>query len=272
MSRRTPFAQRVVTALIFALILLAPIFIGETTGLIIIGILCGLTIVEYLQLQGVGGVSLIIQLVIAMLMYLSISLLIVEKGITFPVRYGIYLCIAFALLLTWRLYKHYAPFSFTLQVLPASLYIALPLSFMFAITLWEGVYRPRLVVGLLLLVWTNDTMAYLIGRRWGKHPFAPIISPKKTWEGTLGGWLSVVVVALLLSQVIGQFHIGFWIGLGLIVGITGSVGDLVESLFKRKKNIKDSGTFLPGHGGFLDRLDSLLFSLPFVALFFLCCL
>ncbi|NND06627.1 MAG: phosphatidate cytidylyltransferase [Saprospiraceae bacterium] len=271
MAERTPFAQRVITAFAFALILLGPIFIGEVTGLTIIGILCALTILEYLQLQGIKGLKLIVQVTIPMLMYLGVSFLVIEQGIVFTVEYGIYLGVAFALLLVWRLYKRYDPFAFRFQVLPATLYIALPLAFMFMITLWEGVYRPRLAVALLLLVWTNDTMAYLIGRKWGKHIFAPVISPKKTWEGTLGGWLSTLLMAMILGQLFGQFTFGFWIGLGIIVGVTGSIGDLIESLFKRKKNIKDSGTFLPGHGGFLDRLDSLLFCLPFVALFFLCC-
>ena len=272
MADRTPFAQRLITALAFALVLLGPIFIGEVTGLLIIGLLCALTVLEYLQLQGIQGFSLVLHVTIAMLMYLGLSFLVMDQGIIFAVEYGIYLCLAFGLLLVWRLYKRYDPFAFKFQVLPATLYIALPLSFMFIITLWEGVYRPRLAVALLLLVWTNDTMAYLIGRKWGKRIFAPVISPKKTWEGTIGGWISTILVALILGQAIGQFDLSFWVGLGIIVGTTGSIGDLIESLFKRKKNIKDSGTFLPGHGGFLDRLDSLLFCLPFVAFFFLCCL
>lgn len=269
MATRTPFAQRVITALLFGLVLLTPIFIGKITGLLIIGVLCGLTVVEYLMLQGLKGRNLYINAGIAVFMYLSLSILVLKEGIIFPIQYGIYLGVAFALLLVWRLYKHINPFSFQFQAVPATLYIALPLALLYAISQWEGIYRPGLVVALLLLVWTNDIMAYLIGRRWGKRIFAPVVSPKKTWEGTIAGWLSCVLMAIVLYKVLDQFALLHWLILGLLVGIAGSLGDLVESLFKRKKQIKDSGTFLPGHGGFMDRLDSLLFSLPFVALFFL---
>ena len=269
MPNRTPFAQRVITALIFGLILLAPIFIGKITGMIIIGILCLLTVLEYLLLQEQRGWKLYLQTFIAVFMYLSLCILVLQQGIIYAVEYAVGLCVAFSLLLTYRLWKQDCPFSFRIQALPATLYIALPLAFLYTIALWDGQYRPRLVVALLLLIWTNDTLAYLVGRRWGKHVFAPVVSPKKTWEGTVGGWLGCLAMAIVLHQIIGVFSPPTWLLIGLIVGLTGSVGDLIESLFKRKKQIKDSGTFLPGHGGFLDRLDSLLFALPFVTLLFL---
>ena len=125
-------------------------------------------------------------------------------------------------------------------------------------------FHPELLAGCFYLVWANDTGAYLVGRKLGKTKLFERISPKKTWEGAAGG----AILALALSYPIAQFYnvISFtdWAILAIITVLTGNYGDLVESLYKRSKNIKDSGTILPGHGGILDRIDSLLMVIPFV--------
>lgn len=110
-------------------------------------------------------------------------------------------------------------------------------------------------LGLILSLWINDTMAYLVGSFIGKTPFSKI-SPKKTWEGTIGGAILCVVVMSLLTQE--------WMVISIIAAIFGTLGDLLESKLKRMANVKDSGSIMPGHGGFLDRFDSLLLATPFV--------
>ncbi len=125
------------------------------------------------------------------------------------------------------------------------------------------------VCGIFFSIWINDTMAYLVGSFIGKTPFSKI-SPKKTWEGTIGGAiLCVVVIGLLgyyisIAKVIAVKH---WVAIGTICAITGTIGDLFESKLKRLANVKDSGAIMPGHGGFLDRFDSLLFAAPAVWLY-----
>jgi phosphatidate cytidylyltransferase len=131
-----------------------------------------------------------------------------------------------------------------------------------------GSFGPRAVVFLFLIVWGCDSAAYYIGRRFGRHPLAPRISPKKTVEGSIGGLAGASVIGLLAGA--------FWIlpELGpargalaaALASSAGQVGDLVESLWKRGAGVKDSGRFLPGHGGFYDRIDSLLFAAPVLAL------
>ncbi|MCB0685657.1 MAG: phosphatidate cytidylyltransferase [Saprospiraceae bacterium] len=263
--------QRVITALLFGAALLVPLFAGKITGLIILGILCLLTILEFLHLQGLGGSKLIIFTFLAMVMYAGLTLIAVKNGIGLPIKYATYLCLAFSALLLFRLYLHHDPFDFSFQVLPATLYIAIPIALLYTIALWSGTYRPIWLVAILLFVWINDIMAYLVGRSIGKHPFSKSISPNKTWEGTIAGWIACLILAYILFQILGQLDLYRWIILGLIIGVASSLGDLIESLYKRKKGIKDSGTFLPGHGGFLDRIDSLLFAAPFIALFFIIC-
>jgi len=125
----------------------------------------------------------------------------------------------------------------------------------------------ELVLGFFILIWTNDTFAYLTGMLFGRHKFFERISPKKTWEGTIGGAVFAIIGAYILSiflQVINPLE---WIGFVLTIIIFGTFGDLIESMFKRTIGVKDSGGLMPGHGGILDRLDSILIAAPFVIVY-----
>lgn len=130
-------------------------------------------------------------------------------------------------------------------------------------------YSPLLPCAILFSIWINDTMAYMVGSFIGKTPFSKI-SPKKTWEGTIGGALLCVIVIALLgyfipaAQSISWKH---WLAIAAICAVFGTLGDLLESKLKRMADVKDSGSFMPGHGGFLDRFDSLLVATPFVWLY-----
>ena len=124
-------------------------------------------------------------------------------------------------------------------------------------------------IGLICSIWINDTMAYIVGSLIGKTPFSKI-SPKKTWEGTVGGAiLCVAVIALLgyFTAPANGYHVIHWIAIAAIAAVVGTAGDLLESKLKRVANVKDSGHIMPGHGGFLDRFDSLLLAIPFVWLY-----
>jgi phosphatidate cytidylyltransferase len=130
-------------------------------------------------------------------------------------------------------------------------------------------YDPLLPCVILFSIWINDTMAYLVGSFIGKTPFSPI-SPKKTWEGTIGGALLCVTAITIAGSFIPASKMLGWknlVCISLICAVFGIVGDLLESKLKRMADIKDSGSFMPGHGGFLDRFDSMLIATPFVWLF-----
>lgn len=156
------------------------------------------------------------------------------------------------------------------------LYISLPiLALVHLATAWQynplvdlrkGTYSYLLPCAIIFSIWINDTMAYIVGSLIGKTPFSKI-SPKKTWEGTIGGAiLCVVVIGLLgyylpIAQGIGVKH---WLAIAAICAVFGTAGDLLESKIKRMADVKDSGRIMPGHGGFLDRFDSLLIAAPAV--------
>jgi phosphatidate cytidylyltransferase len=129
------------------------------------------------------------------------------------------------------------------------------------------IFSPGIIIGFFLLIWANDTGAYLTGISFGRHKLMERISPKKTWEGFTGGVIIAALAAWLLSDWLGVVSTINWVIISLIVSIAGTYGDLIESMLKRSTGVKDSGTIMPGHGGFLDRFDSAILSFPLVYLF-----
>jgi phosphatidate cytidylyltransferase len=125
-------------------------------------------------------------------------------------------------------------------------------------------YNPHVLLGFFFLLWTNDTGAYLVGISIGKHKLWERISPKKTWEGFFGGLVLSVAVGYVISLFYPELHYILWMVMAVIVSCAGTMGDLVESAFKRSIDAKDSGSILPGHGGILDRFDGVFLSTPFV--------
>jgi len=163
--------------------------------------------------------------------------------------------------------KQIFPFNDIAFTLFAFFYATVPFLFFIALGFLGGTYNPYLPLGFMIILWSNDTGAYLAGRSFGKRKLFERISPNKTWEGFVGGLLFAAIVALNLHQYFGSISKTHWICIALIISIFGTLGDLVESMLKRSLNVKDSGNILPGHGGLLDRFDGLLLSAPLVYLF-----
>jgi len=142
------------------------------------------------------------------------------------------------------------------------LFVGLPLSY--AVRLHgAGALGPWILLFALVITWVGDTAAYFVGRALGKHPFAPHLSPKKTWEGAIASMAAALLVGWLLSTRI-NVPAPVVLGLAAAGNIAGQTGDLLESAFKRSAGVKDSGTILPGHGGMLDRIDALILTIPVV--------
>jgi len=144
----------------------------------------------------------------------------------------------------------------------ALLVVAFPLSF--AVRLHRFADNgPRLLLFALVITWAGDTAAYFVGRAMGKHPLAPHMSPKKTWEGSVAGMVGSLIVAWAFSYWI-RIPIGHLVAMAVIGNVAGQMGDLLESAYKRSAGVKDSGGLLPGHGGVLDRIDALILCIPVI--------
>ena len=139
--------------------------------------------------------------------------------------------------------------------------------FLTLIPMYRGIFEPNIVIGVFSLIWANDTFAYIIGKSIGKRKLLERISPKKTIEGFIGGMLGAFCASFVIFKYIGFLELKEWIILALIASVFGTIGDLIQSKFKRQAGVKDSGILIPGHGGLYDRLDSMIYASPFVFAF-----
>jgi phosphatidate cytidylyltransferase len=150
-------------------------------------------------------------------------------------------------------------------------YLAIPLSLInflvFPALSTGNAYTPKLLIALISLIWIYDSGAYLFGVSIGKHRLFERISPKKSWEGAIGGTLTAIAAAWAIGEFIPEIKTVHWIAISILTVISSTFGDLTESMFKRHFGIKDSGHILPGHGGMLDRFDSLFFAVPVIVMY-----
>jgi phosphatidate cytidylyltransferase len=168
------------------------------------------------------------------------------------------------------LYKRSAtPFQNIAYTYLGIIYLAIPFSLLILmINFGKGNFGVfTFPVFYFFMIWANDTFAYLVGSAIGKHRLFERISPKKSWEGAIGGLFFTFVLAFILSQFYSFLSVPQWLELAAIIVVFGNFGDLAESMFKRSIDCKDSGKFFPGHGGILDRFDSVLLSAPFVFIY-----
>jgi phosphatidate cytidylyltransferase len=184
-----------------------------------------------------------------------------------------------ALIMVAELYrKTEKPFDSLAHTCFSTLYTVVPVSMMpFSAFCREGIdsviyqeliqFSPGIVIGFFLLLWTNDTAAYLTGITLGRHRLFERHSPKKSWEGFAGGVIVTAAVGFFIGSWLGVVDRKGWVIIAVIVSVAGTFGDLIESMLKRSNGVKDSGSFMPGHGGFLDRFDSVVVSFPLVYLF-----
>jgi len=143
-------------------------------------------------------------------------------------------------------------------------YLISSMVFLTLIPTYSGTFRPELIVGVFVLIWTNDTFAYIVGKNFGKNKLYELISPNKTIEGFIGGMIFSCIAGYFIYYFTHYLNFQSWLGMAIILSIFGTLGDLIQSKFKRQAGVKDSGKLMPGHGGLFDRLDSIIFSSPFV--------
>lgn len=272
------FLRRTLTAAWIVIFILGGLWLHPISFLATGLILLAGTQYEYYILIGNTGVKA--RTVAGMTAGISIYLIssLVASALI-PARSFLYLIPVMSFIMILELYQSQdRPFDSLAHTFFPLIYIAFPFSlFPFAAFSHSGlepllphggvVFSPGILIGFFLLIWANDSGAYMAGASLGKHRLMPSISPKKTWEGFIGGVVFAALVACLLSNWFGVINTLKWILVAVIISVTGTYGDLIESMLKRSAGVKDSGYIMPGHGGFLDRFDSTIISFPLVYLF-----
>ena len=244
------------------------------TGLIL---LIGTQYEYYRMIRNTGARPQIVPGIITGITAYTISTLIASGAV--PKKSFLILLPIMSIIMIIELYRRQdKPFDSLAHTFFSVLYTAVPFSmFPFAAFSRTGlnsilphaniIFSPGIIIGFFILIWANDTGAYLTGMSFGRHNLMERISPKKTWEGFVGGIIIASIAAWFLSDWLGVVDRIHWVIISLIVSVAGTYGDLIESMLKRSSGVKDSGTILPGHGGFLDRFDSTIISFPIVYLF-----
>lgn len=268
LSKYSNLTQRIIAAIIGAILICFGLYYSQWMYFSIFLFICIITQLEFYKLVGLDGM-------LPLKTFGSFS-----GGLVFTLSYFVeggyldqkYYYAVFplgALIYLIYLYRkdEVKPFRGIAFTFLGILYVAIPFSLLNVIAFSQHTYAWELILGSMLILWTNDTGAYFTGVRYGKRKLFERVSPKKSWEGSLGGFILAMGMAYTLSHFTTVLMPWQWFCIGLIIIICGTYGDLVESLFKRSIEIKDSGRLIPGHGGFLDRFDGLLLSAPFISAF-----
>lgn len=261
------FLQRTLSGFFFVLIIVGSILWNPYTFGVVFTILTGWTVYEFHKLtnqqhdvQAMTLLSVIGAVLLFVISFLYASGTIIYPGFSI---YGLYI----VLMLVIELYRRKAnPLHNWAYFLLGQVIIALPFSLLSFILFIES-YNPIILIAVFVTIWVNDTGAYLVGMTFGKHRLFERVSPKKSWEGFIGGALAALISGYVFSIYISEINLWQWLIFSEIVVVFGTFGDLLESLLKRTVNVKDSGDVIPGHGGLLDRFDSMLLAAPAIFIF-----
>ena len=270
-EKQSNLVTRTITGVLFVAIMVCG-FLRPEAMIFLFALITGMAIWEYCGLvNDIEGVSVNRFISTVAGVYFFIAVAAWRSGIvTNFVIFVPYLLTVIYLFASELYLKNENPVHDWAYTMLSQMFIALPLSMINILAFdvqSDGFVHYDMMIPLMLFVflWVNDSGAYCSGSLFGRHKLFPRISPGKTWEGSIGGGILVLIVAVVVGYLLGDGHalsIPMWMGLGLVVVVLGTLGDLVESLFKRTLGIKDSGNILPGHGGILDRFDSSLMAIP----------
>lgn len=276
-EKKKNFIVRTITGVLFVAILVT-CFLRPISMIFLFALVTGLTVWEYGGLVNEWDdiqVNRFISTVAGVYLFLAFAGYC--TGYTPATVFIPYLVTVIYLIISELFTKAPNPINNWAYTMLSQMYIALPYSMINVLAFQSNAggevsFNYMLPLSLFIFLWVNDTGAYCCGSLFGRHKLFPRVSPGKSWEGSIGGAIFVVIAATVIGFLVGGMQGGYsipvWIGLGLTVVVFGTLGDLVESLFKRTLGIKDSGNILPGHGGMLDRFDSSLMAIPAAVIYF----
>lgn len=261
--------QRAITALFGALIIVGGCIYSDYTYFLVFAGILGFSQMEFYKLCGLDGMLPLKSFGTFLGLLIFFLTFLVEKE-HLSMKYFYFIFPIASLIFFIKLYRKTdkKPFTGIAYTYLGLFYVAVPFSLLnLAVFSVDATYNYQIIIGCLLILWASDTGAYFAGTKFGKTKLFERVSPKKSWEGFLGGAFAAIGVAFILTRYFHVIEDWKWLVIAGIIIIAGTYGDLIESLFKRSIEIKDSGKGLPGHGGFMDRFDGLLLSAPFITAF-----
>lgn len=261
-------AQRIITALIGAAVIIGGVVYSEWTYFAVFFFIALMTLWEFYGLAGLDGmvVQRTFGTICGMIIF-TLSFLIEHKDISYRYYFLIFPLVSCVYMI--KLYKKFErkPFTNIAYTFLGIFYVAMPYALLNIAAFESGTYNFEIIFGCLFILWASDTGAYIAGTLFGRRKLFERISPKKSWEGAVGGAVLAFAFAFMMQMYFTVLAPWQWYCVAAIIIVGGIYGDLIESLLKRSIEIKDSGSMLPGHGGFLDRFDGLLISAPFIVAF-----
>lgn len=259
--------KRVTAGIVGAALIIGMVMFSEWTYITLFLVICTASLIEYHLLIRKREVQTNIIPAVISGVFVFCSPFLIMKGWMEAKHLIIFAGFIYVLFFWEILRKNLQPFRSLAYSVLGVLYIGLSLGLFHLAAYYDGSYNELFVLGIFVLIWSNDTGAYIAGVSFGKNKLFMRISPKKTWEGSIGGAFLTLFTGFLLSLFSEDILLKHWLIIALLIIITASLGDLVESYFKRSINVKDSGSVIPGHGGFLDRFDGFFLSAPFITLY-----
>jgi len=265
------FTKRIIFGLIYAALVISSSLLGALffySLFLVFMLICIYEFIKILELKSIYpyilGITSFFTAVIS-----NNNLIVFEDDLSKKITLSIFLTAVYfsfilALVSSRKIAKQYLAGNFL-----TLMYVALPFSLLIKIPYlnFDGTFDTSIIIGIFILIWSNDVFAFFIGKNFGKHKLIGRVSPNKTIEGFLGGFIFTFIAAYFIAHYCSSIQSLQWFTIAIIVSIFGVLGDLIESMFKRQAGIKDSSNLLPGHGGFLDRLDSVIFATPFIFIY-----
>jgi len=267
---KSNFVKRTATSAVFVIVLIVGSALHPISFFVLFAAIVALGQIEFYKIalkldhkpQVITGIFL------GLAIYVTNFL--VASGSSNPFVFALYLPVITLLMIVELFRDTEHPFTNIAFAIFGAFYVSVPfslVSYMVYSPVFNNEFNASILIAFFFLIWTSDSGAYIVGSMIGKNKLFERISPKKTWEGFLGGGLVSLIAAFIISLFVKEIALIHWFVVAILTVIFGTFGDLIESLLKRKVNVKDSGTILPGHGGILDRFDSLLLAAPIVYIY-----
>lgn len=265
------FTKRIIFGLIYLVLVVFSTILGPIYFYSLFFVFLIFCLYEFLKLIELKSIYPYILAITSFLLAIisNNNLILIEDELSKKITISIFILILYFTLTTALISSRKIAIQYLGRIFLALIYIIIPFSLLIKIPYlnFNHTFDTSIILGIFILIWSNDVFAFLIGKNFGKHKLIERVSPNKTIEGFLGGFIFTFIAGYFVSKFCLSIQSTQWFTIAILVSVFGVLGDLIESMFKRQAKLKDSSNFIPGHGGFLDRLDSIIFAIPFIYIY-----